>query len=89
MQQQAGHIDAARQTLAEIDTLAAKGYVPEVFLAVAYVSMGEHDAAVRHLNRAFDRRDAYLVVANVAPWLDPVREHAGFQDLLQRMRFPR
>ena len=89
MQQQAGHIDAARQTLVEIDTLATKGYVPEVFLAVAYVSMGEHDAAVRHLNRAFDRRDAYLVVANVAPWLDPVREHAGFQDLLQRMRFPR
>ena len=89
MQQRAGETDAARQTLAEIETLATKGYVPEVFLAVAYVWMGEHDAAVRHLNRAFDARDGYLVVANVAPWLDPLREHAGFQELLQRLRFPR
>ena len=89
MQQRAGHTDAAQQTLAEIETLATKGYVPEVFLAVVDVWMGEHDAAVRHLNRAFDQRDGYLLVANVAPWVDPLREHAGFQDLLQRMRFPR
>lgn len=89
MQERAGQTGAARQTLTEINQVAANAYVSNVFLAVAYGWMQQHDAAVQQLNRAFEQRDGYLVVANVAPWLDPLRGHGGFQDLLQRMRFPR
>jgi TolB-like protein/DNA-binding winged helix-turn-helix (wHTH) protein/tetratricopeptide (TPR) repeat protein len=86
-QQRAGQNEDALRTLAEVEGLAAKGYVPDVFLAVAYVWLRGHDAAVDRLERAFQRRDAYLVVANVAPWVDPLRSHPRFQDLLRRMNF--
>jgi TolB-like protein/DNA-binding winged helix-turn-helix (wHTH) protein/Tfp pilus assembly protein PilF len=87
-QHRAGRTDDALRTLAEIDQLAAKGYVPEVFLAVAYLWLRDHDAAIARLERAFEERDPYLVVAKVAPWFDPVRSDRRFQALMQRMNFP-
>jgi hypothetical protein len=87
-QHRAGRTDDALRTLAEIDQLAAKGYVPEVFLAVAYLWLRDHDAAIARLERAFEERDTYLVVAKVAPWFDPVRSDRRFQALMQRMNFP-
>ena len=87
-QHRAGQTSEARQTLAEIDQLAEQGYVPDVFLAVAYMWLRDHDAALGRLQQAFERRDSYLVVAKVAPWLDPVRADPRFQELLRRMNFP-
>jgi hypothetical protein len=87
-QHRAGQAAAARETLAEIDRIADVGYVPEVFVAVAYMWLRDHDAAIARLERAFEQRDTYLVVAKVAPWLDPVRADARFQAMMQRMNFP-
>ena len=78
----------SQQTLAEIDQLAGKGYVPDVFLAVAYMWLRDHEAALGRLQQAFERRDSYMVVAKVAPWMDPVRAEPRFQELLRRMNFP-
>jgi len=78
----------AQKTLAEVDGLAEKGYVPDVFLAVAYMWLRDHDAAFARLQHAFERRDSYLVVGKVAPWFDPLRADPRFQDLLRRMNFP-
>lgn len=87
-QHRGGQLEAALQTMSEIDGLAAKGYVPAAFLAVAYVWLRGHDAALDQLYVALARHDAYLVVANVAPWLDPLRGHPRFQALIDFMRFP-
>jgi TolB-like protein/DNA-binding winged helix-turn-helix (wHTH) protein/tetratricopeptide (TPR) repeat protein len=86
-QHRAGQTQQAQQTLAEIDRLATTAYVPDVFLAGTYLWLRNHDAAVKQLHRAFERRDSYLVVANVAPWFDPLRGHPRFQDVLRSMKF--
>jgi TolB-like protein/DNA-binding winged helix-turn-helix (wHTH) protein/tetratricopeptide (TPR) repeat protein len=88
-QQRAGQTESAQKTMAEIDRVAAQGYVPDTFLAVSYLWLRDHDSAVRQLQRAYDRRDGYLVVANVAPWLEPLHNHPKFQELLWRMKFPK
>jgi TolB-like protein/DNA-binding winged helix-turn-helix (wHTH) protein/tetratricopeptide (TPR) repeat protein len=87
-QHRAGRTDQAAQTLAEIDRQAASGYVPDAFLALAYLWLRDHGAALDRLQRAYERRDTYLVVAKVAPWFDPLRDEPRFQDLLRRMNFP-
>ena len=86
-QQRAGQTREAHETLLEIEQLATKGYVPDTFLALAYMWLRDHDAALRQLEDAYQRRDGYLVVAKVAPWFDPLRGHPVFQQLLQRMNF--
>ncbi len=88
VQHRAGHTTEALQTLAEIEQQSTAGYVPDVFLAVAYLWLRDHETALDRLQRAFERRDTYLVVAKVAPWFDPLRGHPRFQELLRRMNFP-
>jgi TolB-like protein/DNA-binding winged helix-turn-helix (wHTH) protein/Flp pilus assembly protein TadD len=86
-QHRAGQTREAHETLLEIEQLATKGYVPDTFLALAYLWLRDDDAALRQLERAYQRRDGYLVVVNVAPWFDRLRGHPVFQQLLQRMDF--
>jgi tetratricopeptide (TPR) repeat protein len=86
-QHRAGQTREAQETLLEIEQMAQKGYVPDTFLAVAYLWLRDHDAALRQLEQAYQRRDGYLVVVNVAPWFDALRGHPVFQQLLQRMNF--
>jgi len=88
-QHRAGRTAEAQQTLAEIDGLAAKGYVPDVFLAVTYLWLRGPDAAMTRLQQAYHRRDSYMVVGQVAPWFDPLRTDARFQELLRQMSFPK
>jgi hypothetical protein len=87
-QYRAGQAHQSQQALQEVDALAAKGYVPDVFLALTSLWLRDHDAALGQLQRAYERRDSYLVVANVAPWFDPLRGDPRFQELLRRMNFP-
>jgi TolB-like protein/DNA-binding winged helix-turn-helix (wHTH) protein/tetratricopeptide (TPR) repeat protein len=86
-QHRAGEVRQAQQTLAEIDRLAESAYVSDVYRASAYLWLRDHDSAIRQLQRAYERRDAYLVVANVVPWLDPLRTDPRFQDILRSMKF--
>lgn len=87
-QHRAGRTAEAQETLREIDRLAENAYVPGVFLAVTYMWLRGHDAALARLQQAFDRRDTYMVVGKVAPMFDPLRGDPRFQDLLRRMNFP-
>jgi TolB-like protein/DNA-binding winged helix-turn-helix (wHTH) protein/Tfp pilus assembly protein PilF len=88
-QHRAGRVKEAGQTLAEVTEKARKGYVPDVFLAIANLWMHGPDAAMPLLERAHDRRDGYIVVIKSTPWFDPMRDHAGYQDLVRRMNFPK
>jgi TolB-like protein/DNA-binding winged helix-turn-helix (wHTH) protein/tetratricopeptide (TPR) repeat protein len=87
-QHRGGELEAARQTMAEVEQLATKGYVPDWFLAIAYLWLGDHEAALDRLYVALAHRDGYLVVTKVAPSLDPLRGHPRFQALLDVLRFP-
>jgi TolB-like protein/DNA-binding winged helix-turn-helix (wHTH) protein/Flp pilus assembly protein TadD len=84
----AGLTKEAEQTLAEVMQLASKGYVPDVFLAIATLWMRGPDAALPLLQRAHERRDGYIVILKSSPWFDPMRDHPGYRDLVRRMNFP-
>lgn len=87
-QHRAGLTAEAEKTLAEVNRQASQGYVPDVFLALATLWMHGSDAALPFLQRAYQRRDSYIVILNSSPWFDPMRQHPGYQDLVRRMKFP-
>lgn len=88
-QKSAGQVEDARRTLNRLKELGAAGYVSDSLLATTYWSLGEHEAAMKHLQRAFDRRDTYLAVLKVAPVFDEMRADPRFQELVERMNFPK
>jgi len=87
-QHRAGLTKEAEQTLAEVMQMASKGYVPDVFLAITTLWMRGTEAALPLLQRAYERRDGYIVILKSTPWFDPMRGHPGYQDLVRRMNFP-
>jgi TolB-like protein/DNA-binding winged helix-turn-helix (wHTH) protein/Tfp pilus assembly protein PilF len=88
-QKSAGHVEDARRTMNRLKEMAKAGYVPEVFLAITCWSFGEHELAMQYLQRGFERRDTYLAVLKVAPMFDEMRSDPRFQQLVERMNFPK
>jgi serine/threonine-protein kinase len=57
---------------------------PMWFIAEAYVMIGEHDAAIEQLRNLMPRRGRINPsVLRLDPIWDPLREHPGFQELLE------
>jgi serine/threonine-protein kinase len=63
------------------------GYVPPSRLAQVHAALGETDAAVKWLERAYDARDA-VELLQVSPYYDALRHDLRFQALVERMAFP-
>jgi TolB-like protein/Tfp pilus assembly protein PilF/predicted Ser/Thr protein kinase len=57
-------------------------------IAMVETALGNHDAALEWLNRAFDARSANLFLVNAELKLEALRPDPRFQDLLRRMHFP-
>jgi tetratricopeptide (TPR) repeat protein len=53
-----------------------------------YIVLGEFDQAFVELERAFENRDGDLILLQVDPHYDPLRDDPRFQDLLRRLNFP-
>ena len=87
-QHRAGQKQQAQQTLAAVNQLSSKGYVPDVFVGLANLWINGADAALPLFERAYQRRDGYIVIMRSSPWFDPIRGNPRFQDLLRRMNFP-
>jgi TolB-like protein/DNA-binding winged helix-turn-helix (wHTH) protein/Tfp pilus assembly protein PilF len=81
------HTDAER-TMAELDALAGRAFVPAYFQAVAAIGLGQLDRAVRDLERGYARRDYQMVELKMSPWLEAVRGQPAVQRLLKEMHFP-
>ncbi len=85
----AGKDSEARGVLNELSCRAQCEYVPVVQLAFVHISLGEMDAALGMLEKAYTEGAWELVFMQVEPWLDPLRDEPRFQNLQQRMRFPK
>jgi Tfp pilus assembly protein PilF len=88
-QKSAGQVEDARRTLNRLKQMGAAGYVSDALLATTSWSLGEREAAIEHLQRGFERRDAYLALLKVAPMFDDMRSDPRFQELVRRMNFPK
>ena len=84
----AGRTDAARDYLrqvAELDAHGGQGYSQAALLS----TLGERQAAIRALERAFDERSSDLSFVGLDPVFDPLRGEARFEALRERLRTPR
>jgi Flp pilus assembly protein TadD len=81
----AGKNAEARGFLRELQERSKRGYVPAYDLAVVHLALGEKEAALQWLQRAYEEHDWGLVMLAVEPRLDPLRSDPRFQALLRKV----
>jgi tetratricopeptide (TPR) repeat protein len=74
---------AALKSLAELNAMGAKGYVPTLFVSAIYTGLSDRDRALQWLQRATDERTEYLIFLNVERMADPLRIDPRFKDILR------
>jgi len=83
----AGRAQEAREVINTLQAISRERYVPPSFIAIVYTAVGEPQAALQWLERAFKVRDVHLVRLPADPKWDPLRDHPQFRKLLQRCGF--
>lgn len=78
----------ARGLLAELQRTSERSYVSPYFMVELNAALGDHEAALRWLEKAYGEHDGYLAWLKVDSALDPLRLEPRFQELLGRLRFP-
>lgn len=84
----AGRIEEAKQMLSELDALSRRSYVPHYGLALLHAALGDHDRAFAQLENAREERSGYMVLVNVEPMLDALRDDPRFGELVRRIGLP-
>jgi TolB-like protein len=77
------------EALAVLDKLkAGKENVSPAELAILYVGLGDKEAALESLERAYQAHDLQMQFLKVDPHYDALRSEARFQDLMRRVGLP-
>jgi TolB-like protein/tetratricopeptide (TPR) repeat protein len=84
----AGRHDESRTILAAILEQSQTTYVPPYAIASVHAALGEIDAGLSQLEKAYEVRDRAMIYLQVNPRFDRLRSHPRFEALVQRMRFP-
>jgi hypothetical protein len=79
----------ARKILRDLEAEAKTRYVSPADLATIRADLGEQDAALRWLDRAYEERSAALINLRVDPAFDSLQAEPAFQDLVRRVGLPR
>jgi eukaryotic-like serine/threonine-protein kinase len=82
----AGKRAEAEAVRAELEALRQQGYVSPVAFATLALGLGERDAALAWVERAYEDRRGWLMYLRINPILDPLREEPRFQELVRRMK---
>src|SRR5664279_3016913 len=82
---QTGDVARARAILGELEVLAETQYVAAYHLAHVHTGLGERDAALDCLERAFEQRSGAIYGIKGSYLFASLRDHPRFQALLRRM----
>lgn len=83
-----GRAHESEEALNDLERMGREGYVPHVFLAIAYAQLGRKEKALALLEVGYRNHDPYMVMIKALPWFDPIRFEPRFQELLRKMKFP-
>jgi serine/threonine-protein kinase len=83
----AGRRDAALATLEELKSTSNQRYVPAYNIAMIHNGLDQTDEALNLLEKAFQTRDARMILLKVDPKWNNLRSDARFVDLMRRMNF--
>jgi TolB-like protein/class 3 adenylate cyclase/Flp pilus assembly protein TadD len=75
----------ARARLRELEALSRQRYVPPEYAALVHLGLGEKDAALADLERAYEARSGGLVYLRVEPLFDALRGEPRFTALERRV----
>jgi len=81
----AGWAWEAREILGRLLDSSQRVYIPQFYLALIHVGLGEYDAAFERLERAYEGRDGDLAFVKFDPKMDPLRPDPRFTRLLERL----
>ena len=82
-----GRAAEARDILRTLESLSGERYVPPYAIALVHAGLGERDAALASLDRAYEARDIHLVFLPVDPRWDAFRSDPRFRALVERCGF--
>ncbi len=83
-----GQRDEARRVLKQLEATSKERYVPALAFATVYLGLGEDDAALDWLEKAYAERSNRLAYLRREPRWQPLRQNPRFQDLLKRINLP-
>jgi TolB-like protein/lipopolysaccharide biosynthesis regulator YciM len=83
-----GDRERARAQIERLTELSEETTVDACFEAWIHTAIGEDDAAIEALERAYDQDANWLVSLKVDPFLKKLRPDPRFQELLRRMHLP-
>jgi hypothetical protein len=75
--------DDAREALAK--AVSTRTYTPGDAVAHVHSELGEHEDAIRELERACDERSSSLHLIGIAPEYKPLRRDKRFLSILKRI----
>ncbi len=83
-----GKTAAAQQVLARLTELAKHRYVCPYEMATAHAGLGNHDEAIRWLEKGVQVRSVCMPDLKTDPRLDPLRSDARFQKIARTVGLP-
>ncbi len=81
----AGDISAAANVVAELEARAKKQYVFPICFAFVHLGMGDHEAALNWLERAWNEHDSHILWIRGSPLYDPLRGNPRFHTIEERL----
>jgi TolB-like protein/Tfp pilus assembly protein PilF len=82
----AGEREQALKIAQDLEAASEQRYTSGVHIAQIYCALRQTDAAMKWLDRAYDRRDTGIDMLRVDPLFDGCRGDARFQELLKRIK---
>jgi predicted Zn-dependent protease len=80
-----GDRQGAQNVLNELLSEAHTRYVPSVYIAALYTSLGDKEQAFQWLDRAYEEKSDRLVYLGVEPISDPLRNDPRFGKLMKKV----
>jgi TolB-like protein/Tfp pilus assembly protein PilF len=80
-----GNRAAARKALEELHAQSKQRYVPALYFGAIYIGLGDTDASMSWLEKAYREHSDYLIYLNVDPMADSLRSNPRFQAILRKI----